>query len=399
MAGLGLRVRCENCRGTYESGISRDSEVTLEGKYQDCPHCMHANRLPSGEMWELRAREPGESLPEPLGFLNASPYAAVRVDDVLGPLRVVELREPATAFCGNVRRLHAMLILPVTIAAYARLFETLKQQAVRELAGSESDPEYNELIDKRLIELSVEWFRANDDDMRAMYIDHYGVGTFGRLSSGPIRSGSEAILIAQITGLWTAFEALAGDLWVAALNAHPNVLSDLSGKRSKSNKTRAEPEPTSPDIEQERDEPDSEAARYLLIMHLKQNDYDLSQHMGHALRHRYNFTKLERTRDAYWEAFKKHRANVVDAIMDRSLDDLNALRNVIVHKAGIADREFLRDRPQHEAFKALAMNDRVPITGPIVQALAKPVVETCVKLILAVNQWIVESRRRTKSHE
>ena len=39
-------------------------------------------------------------------------------------------------------------------------------------------------------------------------------------------------LLLQITGAWTAFEAMAGDLWEAALNSKPTILAKLVGRPS-----------------------------------------------------------------------------------------------------------------------------------------------------------------------
>ena len=39
----------------------------------------------------------------------------------------------------------------------------------------------------------------------------------------------ETLMLTQVVSVWTAFETLAGDLWEAALNAHPQGLSDLRG--------------------------------------------------------------------------------------------------------------------------------------------------------------------------
>jgi hypothetical protein len=47
------------------------------------------------------------------------------------------------------------------------------------------------------------------------------------------RSGLDASLGSMVTGAWTAFEILAGDLWEQAINAHPTGLAALAGKPPK----------------------------------------------------------------------------------------------------------------------------------------------------------------------
>lgn len=46
-------------------------------------------------------------------------------------------------------------------------------------------------------------------------------------------SGFEAWIASQITGTWTAFESMSGDLWQAALNCKPKELAKLSGQKGK----------------------------------------------------------------------------------------------------------------------------------------------------------------------
>jgi hypothetical protein len=47
------------------------------------------------------------------------------------------------------------------------------------------------------------------------------------------REEVRALMTSQIVGMWTAFESLAGDLWVAALDAHPAGLANLAGNRKR----------------------------------------------------------------------------------------------------------------------------------------------------------------------
>ena len=42
-------------------------------------------------------------------------------------------------------------------------------------------------------------------------------------------NGINGMLSSLVLGMWTTFRSMAGDLWEAALNAHPGVLADLAG--------------------------------------------------------------------------------------------------------------------------------------------------------------------------
>src|SRR5262245_14892449 len=115
---------------------------------------------------------------------------------------------------------------------------------------------------------------------------------------------------------------MAGDLWEAALNAHPDELAKLAGKK----------EGTRED-------------RFVRLDRLQQHNYDLSKVMGTVLRQRYSFDSLKEARRAYSEAFPKGAIAVQAAISDRTLDALSLVRNLIVHKGGIVDKEFLERSP------------------------------------------------------
>src|SRR5437773_1998943 len=64
--------------------------------------------------------------------------------------------------------------------------------------------------------------------------------------------------------------------------------------------------------------------------------------MGTILRERFAFSRLSGIREAYGCAFDKDSAEIDSILTDRSIDALQATRNVIVHKAGIADRDYIR---------------------------------------------------------
>jgi hypothetical protein len=62
--------------------------------------------------------------------------------------------------------------------------------------------------------------------------------------------------------------------------------------------------------------------------------------MGTILRDKFNFTVLDSIRDAYSRAFHKDSKQIEAAISEKSIDALNKVRNLIVHKAGIIDKRY-----------------------------------------------------------
>ena len=89
--------------------------------------------------------------------------------------------------------------------------------------------------------------------------------------------GHEAWLGSQITGTWTAFEAMAGDLWEAALNYKPRELAKLSGSKH------------------------GKDSKQIGLDQIQRYNFDLSTHMGTIFvgTNKYQFDRLSGIREAY----------------------------------------------------------------------------------------------------
>jgi hypothetical protein len=117
------------------------------------------------------------------------------------------------------------------------------------------------------------------------------------------KDGPEAWLSSQIIATWTAFEAMAGDLWEAALNAKPATLAKLEG-RNPSAKSRLGDDP-----------------RRIRLDHLYRYSFDLSNRMGSIFVEdkRYSFDRLDGIREAYQDAFSVDGDEVRKIIGDQAL--------------------------------------------------------------------------------
>ena len=103
----------------------------------------------------------------------------------------------------------------------------------------------------------------------------------------------------QIIASWTAFEAMAGDLWEASLNIKPDKLAKLAG-RTRTPRTQA-------------DDP-----RRIKLDWLYKHQFDLSKVMGTVFLEdkRYSFDSLDGVREAYNDAFSEDGDAVKAAIGD-----------------------------------------------------------------------------------
>ncbi len=209
----------------------------------------------------------------------------------------------------------------------------------------------------------------------------------------------------QIVACWTAFETLAGDLWVAAVNAQPSPLAMLSGSRTRISKgkgKRSDEAKFSPD-ESNAPQDDKEVS-LSDIMRLSRGTYDISHCMGSLLKRRFKFTSLSGIRRAYGAAFDPKRqrelTEVLDGVLaDSSFDALSAVRNLIVHKSGVADDDYLEDMKSAPAAPKLTIGQRLSVSGRLVCDLIGPVTKQSVALLRAVDAWVAAAGGRSSGRE
>ena len=185
----------------------------------------------------------------------------------------------------------------------------------------------------------------------------------------PARVGFEGVLTGSIVGTWTAIEALAGDLWEAALNAEPEILSKLNGQVR-------------------REKRKNESDKQLDLTYVHRYKYSMRNVMGTILRKRFAFTFLDGIVEAYEAAFSKDGTAVLDVIKDRALFRLSCVRNVIVHRGGLVDEEFHHKMKKEARFSGPQIGEAITIDGEATNELIGPAVRCGVRLIEEVDQWL-----------
>jgi hypothetical protein len=225
----------------------------------------------------------------------------------------------------------------------------------------------------------------------------------------------QAIFRSHLVETWTAFETLAGDLWVRAVNAQPKYLAGLTGAQNRIEKvgsrSKAKTEEASPPVEgsdegrptgePETTEPRGGKSITLGLMSVvSRGVYDFSNRMGTLLveAERVKFTSLKSIREAYSMAFPEKapgaRSKRIDtALADKNLDALSAVRNLIVHKAGIADAVYLEDWKGAQAAPRLAEWAELELDGQVCRTLMDPVIKASVELVKAVDSWLTGASR------
>jgi hypothetical protein len=141
-----------------------------------------------------------------------------------------------------------------------------------------------------------------------------------------------AILESQITLSWSAFEALAEDLWNAALACHPGSATQKP-----------------------------------------------------------HFRRLQSIRESYKSL--SPTSNEINAVLaNPDLRKLNLVRNVLIHKAGIVDQQFLDGAGEIGWNSGNNLGQLIRIDGARVKELVSPLVQSSERLIRSVDKWITGKR-------
>jgi len=83
----------------------------------------------------------------------------------------------------------------------------------------------------------------------------------------------------------------------------------------------------------------------------------------------------------YSAAFSEKCPFVDEALSDNSIDVLSLVRNIIVHKARIADEIYVRDSSNIKGAPILTKGVRLELDSKLVSNMIRPVVANCEKLI------------------
>jgi hypothetical protein len=116
--------------------------------------------------------------------------------------------------------------------------------------------------------------------------------------------------------------------------------------------------------------------------------------MGTILRERFEFSRLSDIREAYARAFDKDSSQIDEALTDKVIDALRIVRNVIVHKAGAADSEYLK-MVSSLRLPPAALGRPIVLTGENVVNLVSPVIDCSKGLLSAVDAWLIKHKHNS----
>ncbi len=263
-------------------------------------------------------------------------FSMTRTREQVASIRSPVVQSPARDFARNVENLVSLHILPLVLIGWghadlAGLASWVKTSLEWDTSGGENPkegPEFDAAVQKAWDEIGAdEQYQSDRVDSLKLQLAHLLTQAHGQMAA-------RALVQAAVSSAWTAFECLGQDLWVASLNAHPIDLAH----RAFAKLAQVEGEGMS--------------RRSISVGLLARHGFDVRNVLGNLLSAKFDFTSVSGIRAAYTAAFGPNAD--LDAIFRespaedpftpalRDLEELEATRHAIVHRAGRVDSEFRR---------------------------------------------------------
>lgn len=337
------------------------------------------------------------STPRELNWHQMVAYALL--SEPASALRHPELQRIANNYHRNIGRIRSMILLPSAVGRFSRqiqrcydLAELSLTKKLENTGRFHKHPRHSEFAQQ-----AVNLYHAVEDERREilarsnaaeLWREEINEGTVTVLAlaapENAAHSGLEAMISSSILACWTAFETMAGDLWESALNIHPAGLAELKGKRKRMLSSKDDESVPAPVDGQD----DTETLRTIPLAQVLRHQFDIKEKMGTVLRTRIRFDHLAGIREAYSLAFHKNFDGVQKALVDESIDALNAVRNLIVHRNGIVDATYDKKAKYLKLPKAdLGHPITLEARSVVVDLLVPPTLRSC-DLLKAVDDWV-----------
>lgn len=283
-----------------------------------------------------------------------------------------DLKELIFSLIGNFDRLLALTGVPHWATGIGHLCQSRFDRAVFSVTGKVElqlqaiDPsDHNQYRDKVIEEfrrlMSEPLSQRDDESLKAILENNFQSLAAVEPHLAP---GLSSMLSAQIIGAYTAFETLAKDLWIAAVNGRPAKL----GSRVEVVRSQQIP-----------------------LTQLQQYDFNLKQHMGDLLegdgKGKVRFDSIDSIRESYAAAFAE--SAFVKVLNKPELFGLSEVRNLLVHRSGIADRKFVSRMKSNSDWSHTPAGTILPLNGALAAKLTTTAVQCSIELARGVDCWLV----------
>jgi hypothetical protein len=326
-------------------------------------------------------------------------------------LKTEELRGVAERFVRNLERIDSLGNTPVGLfyggAILGRSYILAYQEVTKKQFPLHGNPETtddeNREIDSCQLALVMTEFSKFDDIQQQVRAHNETAANLENLKLPivtPLSQSIEAILAASIIGTWTAFEVLATDLWITAVNSRPMTLgvTALLGMRWSDRNSSASLEVNENQNRAKDSGHKRERHTPMNLDILKRYKFNLGSSLGTMIHEeqKYNFNLLEGIKQAYEQTFAIARDSACAVRPEVrtwfsgddycKLEALEAIRHVYAHRAGHADSRFW-GRINGKYKVSCDADQRIELDGASVVDLADAAVRRASMLLKGVDQW------------
>lgn len=377
-----LAIRCGICTFAWVPAVYKSTRPDLGGKVdghsEPCPACGTLNELPGWDGGNPIAKTGtpaggGARPPELTAVLDSFQIDVAPLKGLPGTVRSTELATVAATFVANVDRVIDMHLQVPYLIYVAMAMQRLACQAIQTVKQTVPfDAPADLMVDADSREererLYQAWAakEARDPVQYEEFIQALAVyGTVvANLSPDRAVSGYRASLANQLIGLWTAYESFATDLWVQALNLRPSTL----GMKALESQSWQKSSSRIPLHESEPDETPARRAgpKPLSYQILKAHKFNLSNKLGTALHQsrKFDFNRADGIQYAYTTVFGDSARGVFSRYND-GVSRLEAIRNLLVHRAGQVDQAFIDRVKWMPDLASLKEGNKLPLPATI----------------------------------
>jgi hypothetical protein len=192
---------------------------------------------------------------------------------------------------------------------------------------------------------------------------------------GYVQPAIESLIASMVFFYWTAYESLAVDLWVASVN-DSNALAEAFISYVKDGRTGRS----------RNSEQGKAQERSMPLINLQRYGYDLRGKMGTVLRdeNKVRFDGFRDVQSVYKAVFGIKAENAFKNANDVQV--VEAVRNLIAHRAGKMDKEFIERVERRPAFSASKVGDQLELTV----ASVRPHVDTLIRSSIVLAKFVDE---------
>jgi len=281
--------------------------------------------------------------------------------EVAASVRSPELQPVARDFARSCEQLLELLALPLVLLTYGES-QTLTAAFHVLVENDRGLPGWGE---EAVRAYRAALRRAADRQLAEFPVANHALEALRKLLKEPVvASAFRSMLFAALSGAWAAFESVAKDCWVVALN----LRTDELGRRALTKLPQ--------------DQQDGGvSSKQISVEIMARYGFDLRNKLGTVLEGKFDFTSVSGIRRAYTTAFDSFPTDL--SAWPDDLSVLEATRHLIVHRAGYVDRTYAK-RTGYQG----PDGEPLDVSGSRVCKLADVAILAGCDLVRGVDDWL-----------